>query len=39
MANYQTIAPLEGITGKRKTYAKFDCYVRAKIWYELCSTP
>ena len=31
MANYQTIAPLEGITGKRKTFTKFDCYVRAKI--------
>ena len=29
-------APIDPRTGKRKTYAKFDCYVRAKVWYELC---
>ena len=65
MANYQAIAPLEGITGKlnkkcktvfrqkfahdsngavisptgnRKIYIKLDCYVRSKIWRELCQT-
>ena len=65
MANYQTIAPLVGITGKlnkkdktvfrkkfahdsngavispigkRMIYIKFDCYVRSKIWRELCQT-
>ncbi len=32
-------APIDSHTDKRKIYAKFDCYVRAKIWYELCSTP
>ena len=51
MANYKTIAPVEGITGKlnkkdktvfrqkkRKIYIKCDCYVRSKIWRELCQT-
>ena len=28
-------APIDPRSGKRKIYAKFDCYVRAKIWYEL----
>ena len=23
---------------KRKIYIKFDCYVRSKIWRELCQT-
>ena len=28
-------APIDPRSGKRKIYAKFDSYVRAKIWYEL----
>ena len=28
-------APVDPRSGKRKIYAKFDCYVRAKIRYEL----
>ena len=28
-------APIDPRSGKRKLSAKFDCYVRAKIWYEL----
>lgn len=28
-------APMDPHTGNRKIYIKFDCYVRAKIWYEL----
>ena len=31
----ETDAPIDPRSGKRKIYAKFDCYVRAKIWYEL----
>ena len=25
-------APVDRLTGKRKIYIKFDCYVRAKVW-------
>lgn len=31
-------APLDLHTGKRRIYIKFDCYVRSKIWRELCQT-
>lgn len=31
-------APMDPHTGKRKIYIKFDCYVRSKIWRELCQT-
>ena len=31
-------APIDPHTGRLKIYAKFDCYVRAKIWCELCQT-
>ena len=29
-------APIDPRTDKRKIYIKFDCYVRSKIWRELC---
>ena len=29
-------APIDPRTKKRKIYIKFDCYVRSKVWRELC---
>ena len=29
-------APFDRRTSKRKIYIKFDCYIRSKVWRELC---
>ena len=39
LKNAEPDAPIDPHTDKRKIYIKFDCYVRSKIWREICYNP